>query len=218
LWSTIGSGFVFGPHKDVVTCAHVVEGAYAIGETNLFFSAQGFSSPKALKLKYILPRYDLAVFAPDSQIPGVPMVIGDFKKMRLGDKIYYYGFDTRLSTPGLPAATMNVATIAATGSALNEGTTIDFLEFEGVGIPGYSGGPVFNEKAELVAVMHEAWTKKGVKGGDEKLINRAFSLDVLRVLDGQVFSNLVPQTDSTNKSGMSLLDVLDVPKANSRSK
>lgn len=218
MWSTIGSGFAFGPHKDVVTCAHVVAGAYVIGETNLFFSAQGFSSPKALKLKYILPRYDLAVFAPDSEIPGAPMTVGDFKKMRPGDKIYYYGIDVRYSTPGLPAARMNEATITATGSALNEGNTIDFLEFEGVGIPGYSGGPVFNEKAELVAVMREAWTKKGVKGGDEKLINRAFSLDVLRVLDGQVFQRLVPQTVGTNKSGLSLIDVLDAPKTRPSSK
>jgi hypothetical protein len=186
--------------------------AYAHGETNLFFSAQGFSEPRELRLKYVLPRYDLAVFTVTPAIAGEPMVIGDFKKMRPGDRIYYYGFDTRCSTPGLPAAKMNEGVVTATGSALNEGATIDFLEFEGFGIPGYSGGPVFNEKAELVAVMREAWTKKGISGGPETLMNRAFSLDVLRVLDGQVFTGVVPGLMSTNKSGMSLLDVLEIPK------
>jgi S1-C subfamily serine protease len=213
-WGTIGSGFVFGPSKDVVTCAHVFIGASAHGETNLFYSAQGFSAPRQLQLKYILPRYDLAVFTVSPAVAGEPMVIGDFKKMRPGDKIYYYGFDTRYSTPGLPAAMMNEGIVEATGSALNEGTTIDFLEFEGFGIPGYSGGPVFNEKAELVAVMREAWTKKGIGGGPEVLINRAFSLDVLRVLDGQVFTGVVPQTVGTNKPGISLLDLLEIPKPN----
>ena len=140
------------------------------------------------------------------------MVIGDFRKMRPGDKIYYYGFDTRLSTPGLPAAKMNQGIVQATGSTLNDGATIDFLEFEGFGIPGYSGGPVFNEKAELVAVMREAWTKKGISGGPETLINRAFSLDVLRVLDGQVFTGVAPQSVGTNNPGMSLLDLLEIPK------
>ena len=89
VWSTIASGFVFGPSKDVVTCAHVFLGASAHGETNFFFSAQGFSAPRQLKLKYFLPRYDLAVFKISPAVKGEPMVIGDFRKMRPGDKIYY---------------------------------------------------------------------------------------------------------------------------------
>src|SRR5580704_10384969 len=155
MWRTIGSGFVFGPNKDVVTCAHVFAGALSQGETNLFFSAQSFAMPRILKFKYFLPRYDLAVFSLSETVEGEPMVVGDFKKMRPGDKIYYYGFDSRFGTPQVPTAMMNVGIISATGSALNEGTTIDFLEFEGVGIPGYSGGPVFNERGELVAIMRE---------------------------------------------------------------
>jgi hypothetical protein len=34
MWTTIGSAFAFGSRKDVVTCAHVVAGAYSKGETN----------------------------------------------------------------------------------------------------------------------------------------------------------------------------------------
>ena len=213
LWRTIGSGFVFGSKKDVVTCAHVALGAFSRGETNLFYSAQGLVPPvRELKLKYVLPRYDLAVLQPSPAIPGEPMVIGDFKRMRPGDKLFYFGFDTRFSTPQLPAGRMNEAIVAATGSAMNEGVVIDFLEFEGAGIPGYSGGPVFNAKAELVAVMREAWTKKGVSGGPEILINRAFSLEILQVLDGQVFQRVLPQV-VTNQAGSSLLDVLDIPNS-----
>jgi S1-C subfamily serine protease len=213
MWRTIGSGFVFGPNKDVVTCAHVFIDALSLGETNLFYSAQSFKMPRALKFKYFLPRFDLAVFTMSPTVEGEPMVVGDFKKMRPGDKIYYYGLDTRYGSKDIPAARMNEGSISAIGSALNEGVTIDFLEFEGVGIPGYSGGPVFNKNGELVAVMREAWTKKGIKGGGEILINRAFSLEILSVLDSQVFGGtIVPMPPPPSKSRMNLLDILEIPK------
>jgi S1-C subfamily serine protease len=209
-WRAIGSAFVFGPKKEVVTCAHVMVSARMRGFTNLFYVTQG-TGVRELKLKYILPRYDLAVFDPTPAVEGKPMVIADFKKMRPGDKIHYYGLDSRYSTPELPAAMMNEGVVSAIGSALNEGTTIDFLEFEGRGIPGYSGGPVFNERGELVALMREAWTKKGVNGGQEILVNRAFSLEVLKVLEGEVFTGFIPETSDTNKPGLSLLDILETP-------
>lgn len=213
LWRTIGSGFVFGPNKEVVTCAHVFIDALSLGETNMFFSAVSFARPRPLRFKYFLPRFDLAVFTVAPAIEGEPMVVGDFKKMRPADKISYYGFDTRYGTPENPAAKMNGGTVSAIGSALNEGVTIDFLEFEGVGIPGYSGGPVFNEKGELVAIMREAWTKKGIKGGESVLMNRAFSLEILSVLGSQVFGGMIISTPPLpSKSGMSLLDVLEIPK------
>ena len=56
---------------------------------------------------------------------------------------------------------------------------VEFLEFEGVGRPGYSGGPVFDTSGNVIAIVGKAWTKQGVKGGPERLINRAFSLDIL---------------------------------------
>ncbi len=110
------------------------------------------------------------------------MAIGDFKKIRPGDTIYYYGYDQKFTdSVKIPAGMMNAGIVTATGSALNDGIIIDFLEFPGVGIPGYSGGPVFNDRGELVAMMREAWTRQGIKGGPPILMNRAFSLEFLRI-------------------------------------
>jgi len=81
---------------------------------------------------------------------------------------------------------------------MNEGRVIDFLEFEGQGRPGYSGGAVLNSRGEIVAVMREAWTKQGVKGGPPILINRAFSLELL-TLEGEIYG-------SDNSTGSSLTD------------
>jgi hypothetical protein len=106
---------------------------------------------------------------------------------------------------------------------LNDGVILDFLEFQGEGIPGYSGGPVFNEKGELVAFMREAWFRQGVKGGPPSLFNPAFSLDFLRLTQEPVINayffvpgptNSPAQTNLTSKSKISLLDVLDFPRGN----
>ena len=78
------------------------------------------------------------------------------------------------------------------GSVVNAGAVVDFLEFEGKGLPGFSGGPVFNQEGKVVAIMREAWTKRGVKGGPAVLLNRAFSVQILSDLDQEVYSPSMP--------------------------
>lgn len=49
--------------------------------------------------------------------------------------------------------------------------------------------------------MREAWKKQGVKGGDAVLMNRAFSIEILSILDSEVYSikgsEKEVQTDTT---------------------
>lgn len=217
----IGSAFVCGHDKDVVTCAHVaIDAAQFAHCTNLYYVAPNMA--KLLKLKYCLPRYDLAVYSPDSEIPGDAFPMGDFKKVRPNDTIWYVGYDAAASTPDRPMDVMRNATITAIGSTVNDGAIVDFIEFQGKGRPGYSGGPVFNESGELIAIMREAWTKQGVKGGTTVLINRAFSIDVLRMQYEPIISNIrFDVTNSpgaipvgTNGSSMTLLDELGFPSTN----
>jgi S1-C subfamily serine protease len=53
----------------------------------------------------------------------------------------------------------------------------DFIEFEGVALPGYSGGPVFDAQGRVIAIIREAWWKTDPRAGTSRwLINRAFSL------------------------------------------
>lgn len=218
----VGSAFVYGPKKEIVTCGHVAQDSIARGLTNWIYIAPGLGM-RNLRLGYVVSRYDLAMFKVDGDIPGQPMAIGDFKKIRPGDKIHYYGYDQRFTDSVKKlGGMMNEGIVTATGSALNDGIIIDFLEFSGVGIPGYSGGPVFNERGELVAVMREAWTKQGIKGGPQIPMNRAFSLEFLRISEEPVF-NTLDSFSSTNKppsspegtmSTTSLLDALDFPRSN----
>jgi hypothetical protein len=202
--NTIGSAFAFGRGKDVITCAHV---ATANSTPDCWFRANG--PMHRLKLKYILPKYDLAVYTPSPAIAGEPLKTGDFKKIRPGDTILYWGWNTLKKS-----RMVNLAKVSAIGSMMNDGVTVDFLEFEGEGLPGYSGGPVFNDRTEIVAVMREAWTKRGIKGGKEILINRAVSAEILTVLDTQVFRRIefLKPPDDTNKSAITVTEPLDVER------
>jgi len=199
----IGTGFVIGQNHDVITCAHVVA-----GRTNLVYdSIDATNKEVRLSLKYILPRFDLAVLAMSEWVPFPlkPITIGDIRRVRPGDTVMYVGWKQ-----GTKLLSIHTATVTATGSVMNDGTIVEFLEFEGQGRPGYSGGPVFSTKGEVVAIMREAWTKRGVKGGPEVLINRAFSVAVLSTLASEVFTRVVADTNAT--SNLSLLEASGVLK------
>ena len=101
----------------------------------------------------------------------------------------YIGWDKSLSQ-----LQVHEAMISATGSSENDSVIVDFIEFEGQGLPGYSGGPVFNTDGKIIAIMREGWKKQGVKGGKVSLINRAFSIEILSILDKEIHS-----TESSKK-------------------
>src|SRR5207244_13556349 len=100
-----------------------------------------------------------------------------------GDNIVYLGW--KAGTNNLQADAISVS---AVGTVLNGNTTVSFLEFFGVGRPGYSGGPVFDQQGNVIALMREAWTKRGINGGDEVLMNRAFSIEPIKARE-----NLTPK-------------------------
>jgi len=173
-----GTGFVCGSANHVVTCAHVV------ASTNEFFYLKHSTNdpsgkPRLVALRPVLymPKHDLAVLVADEELTKVPFQFGDTQRIRPGDRILYAGADVRDHV-----IQFNHAIVTAVGSGLVGDVVVPFLEFAGVGVPGYSGGPVWREDGTVVAIMREAWTKKGIKGGQEQLINRAFSIELLNLM------------------------------------
>ena len=148
----IASGFVLGPQKDVVTCWHVVEASRILyHDTNLLFmSGQGVNS---LKLKYALPKYDLAVFSADPPISGTPFRAGEFAKLNEGDTIIYMGYDQKQSSAIETSTEIAYAWAVKKASMTNDGARIDNLLFVGEASPGWSGGPVFNTNLEVIGVI-----------------------------------------------------------------
>jgi len=175
---TIGTGFVLGSGCAIITCAHVVssndEYLYEPARTGTL--QQGTRKAYQVKLKHIFPKYDLAVLLADADVTKKPLNLGNFQEIRPGDLVIYCGW-----VKGTKTLQVNQARVLASGDALNDtaNAVVEFLEFKGVGKPGYSGGPVFDSDGNVIAIVREAWTKRGIKGGSKSLINRAFSIDIL---------------------------------------
>lgn len=194
-----------GHHRFIVTCAHVV----ARQTEFQMLTAGPTNNTYKLRLLFALPRYDLAVLARDGSSDQDSLHYGDIRRLRPGDKVFYMGYKG-----GTLKILMNPAVVSAVGSVWNEGAIIDFIEFQGEGLPGYSGGPVFDSSGNVVGIMREAWTKRGIKGGASLLINRAFSVEILAQLDQEIFSPSTGGVTNHPTSNTTLLDAIwqDTPE------
>ena len=167
----LGTGFVAIDKKQVITCSHVV----SIG-SQWIYQPVGKEDGRVYKLqmKRLLPQYDLAVLSAEEEICDKPLLLGSFQELQPGDQVFYLGLKVEIGT-----VEANIAAVYAKGKAKEGEKIVEFVEFVGVGKPGFSGGPVFTTKGKVIAVMREAWLKRGLMGREEILMNRAFSSDPL---------------------------------------
>jgi len=68
------------------------------------------------------------------------------------------------------------AVVKTSGKIISGKLVVDFFEFQGVGVPGYSEGPIFNNQNQIIGIMNQAWLAQGIKGGNVFLMNRAYSI------------------------------------------
>lgn len=190
-----GTGFVAGNPPAIITCFHVVQ---ACPEGSSFVDLSGTSHAINQANSLLLPYHDLAVLNSTSSLPS-KLEIGDFSRIRPGDDLLYLGFN--VTNKALKA---HYATVSSVGQTIDQGRVIDFLEFNGEGIPGYSGGPVFDKDGKVVAIMREAWTKQGLKGGDSVLVNRAYSVSPLTLLNRDLFRAAPVGSTNSKPVGISL--------------
>lgn len=167
-----GTGFSFLNPSQILTCAHVIDTTKRIS----FVTMDNQTKQHKLKLiKYDLDT-DLALLESDEIICYVPLQPTPLFDIQPSQHIFYCGYDVLRSTNKVRKIQLNHAYLSAVGKVLSGKMIIDFIEFRGDGVPGFSGGPVFNDKGEVIAIMREAWYKQGTKGGQVQLINRAFSV------------------------------------------
>jgi S1-C subfamily serine protease len=166
-----GSAFVLTNPNFVVTCAHVLT-----PNKTYFYKPQSVDSLYILKPIFVDIEKDLALLECEKNIVTRPLnPVREFD-VKPGQHLFYMGFNKNVSKNGTPVFQVDNAQVSSIGITKIGSSLIDFIEFNGVGIPGYSGGPVFNDDGDVVGLMREAWQKQGVKGGEILLINRAFSI------------------------------------------
>lgn len=170
-----GTAFVINTKRLVMTCAHVVDTSrdiyYASGDL-----PTSYLSKHKLKIKVFLPEFDLVLLEGDSDLCTRPFEAAKAFAFNPNQHVFYLGYDVSKSSLGKKVIQANQSYISSVGKTFERNIAIDFIEFIGVGLPGYSGGPVINDSGKVVAIMREAWLKRGIKSDSTQLINRAFSI------------------------------------------
>jgi hypothetical protein len=137
-----GTGFFISSDGYVVTCAHVIEDADTIG---VWVGADGYRAT----LVAVDEGIDLAILKIDYK-PSYVFRLANFDSARIAQKVYALGFPLSNILGSEIRATDGI--ISALGGTISDsGKTKDFQISASVQ-PGNSGGPVINERYEVLGV------------------------------------------------------------------
>lgn len=147
-----GTAFCISKKGYYLTCAHVLEGLDVGGEVSLSLQP-GLPAEKTVKAKIVrLDRgLDLALLkGPEEASPA--LTIGKSSSLRETDEVLAAGFPLGSflrAGKGAPAVTITSGKVTA---IRRKGENIDNVQIDAELNPGNSGGPVINEKGEVVGV------------------------------------------------------------------
>lgn len=174
--SRIGTGFIVGQRKLIATCSHVVT-------SNSDYLYMPVNSEVAYSLKVIhnFPEYDVAFlnFVGSKPKDIEAREFGDIHTIRPGSSIAYFGWESNTNS-----IKVNQVNVLSCGSQLRNDMIVDYIEFLGIARPGYSGGPVIDFlTGKVVAMVAEGGYVMGFDTTNKVLINRAFSIEMLKIAD-----------------------------------
>ncbi len=190
----IGSAFAAGEQGNIYMAAHEAK-IDTMWYRSFNPNPENHYSLK-IGLKYKIDRYDLAVYGHSGGM-AESLPFGKFFLTRPGDKVLYIGWERSRVLQA------HVATVIAQGKHWYKGEEVEFIDLEGRGIRGYSGGPVLNENGQVIAVITSGWSEKCESDSTEYRIVRAHSLDLFRILDSHTID-----VGDTSLSGSKLESVL----------
>ena len=140
-----GTGMVISADGDVLTNAHVVNGATSI-EVTLFNETQ----PRAADLLGSDPTTDVAVLR-IRDASGLPTVqLGDSDRIRVGDTVVAIG--NALALPGGPSVTLGIVSAKDRTIDAEDEHLTGLLQTDAAINPGNSGGPLVNVAGEVIGM------------------------------------------------------------------
>jgi serine protease Do len=144
----VGSGFIIGTNGEVITNAHVVDGA---DEVTVRLSDKREFKAKVLGAD---KRTDVALLKIEANnLPKV--VIGDPDKLRVGEWVVAIGKPFGLEN------TMTAGIVSAKGRDLPQENLVPFIQTDVAINPGNSGGPLFNMRGEVVGINSLIYSRTG---------------------------------------------------------
>lgn len=136
----LGSGFIISADGQIVTNAHVVDGAETVTvklADGRSFDATVVGSDRAT---------DIALLKIEADVDLPAVQFGDSDTMRAGDEVVAVG------NPFGLGGTVTSGIISATSRNINAGPFDDFIQTDAAINRGNSGGPLFNNAGEVIGV------------------------------------------------------------------
>ena len=145
----VGSGFIVGGNGEIVTNNHVVAGAKAVDVK--LSDGRSFTA----KVVGTDPMTDLALLKVETTEKLPTVAFGDSAKMRVGDAVIAVG------NPFGLGGTVTTGIVSATSRNINAGPYDDFIQTDAAINRGNSGGPLFNNKGEVIGVNTAIFSPSG---------------------------------------------------------
>ncbi len=195
---SVGTGVVLTSDGEILTNAHVIEGA-----EDVRVRLPGESDPRAATVVASDPGNDLALLRIDAE--GLqPVTFADPDSVRLGDEVVAIGY--ALDLDGAPTVTLGIVSALHRTLSTEVGALDGLIQTDAAISSGNSGGPLVNALGEVVGI------NTAVARGDFTTAanNIGFSIssgEALRVLDqlrsgagdtraeGYLGVGLAPRTD-----------------------
>jgi serine protease Do len=144
----VGSGFIIGSNGEVITNAHVVDGA---DEVTVRLSDRREFKAKVMGAD---KRTDIALLKIEAKdLPKV--TIGDPEKLKVGEWVVAIGKPFGLEN------TMTAGIVSAKGRDLPQENLVPFIQTDVAINPGNSGGPLFNMRGEVVGINSLIYSRTG---------------------------------------------------------
>ena len=144
----LGSGFIVSSDGLILTNAHVVDNATEV--------TVKLTDRREFKAKVLGsdPQTDIAVIRIDAK--DLPTVrLGDPSKIRVGEPVLAigspYGFEN----------TVTAGIVSAKSRSLPDDTYVPFIQTDVAVNPGNSGGPLFNQRGEVIGINSQIYSQTG---------------------------------------------------------
>ncbi|MGY8525774.1 DegQ family serine endoprotease [Paracidovorax citrulli] len=168
----LGSGFIVSPDGLILTNAHVVDGAQEVVvklTDRREFKAKVLGTDK---------QTDVAVIKIDAKdLPAVQL--GNLSETRVGEPVVAigspYGFEN----------TVTAGIVSAKSRSLPDDTYVPFIQTDVAVNPGNSGGPLFNQRGEVIGINSQIYSQTGGYQG----LSFAIPIDVATKVQQQLVAH-----------------------------
>ncbi|MGH9177022.1 MAG: S1C family serine protease, partial [Acidimicrobiales bacterium] len=162
-----GTGVILNTEGDILTNAHVIEGA-----TEIFVTLFGEREPRVADVAGADRDADLAVIRlrDTSGLDGRPVELGSSAEVKVGDDVVAIG--NALALPGGPTVTAGI--VSALERSINQLTNL--IQTDAAINPGNSGGPLVNSEGEVIGI------NTAVAGQRAQNIGFAIAIDTVKPL------------------------------------